>query len=212
MMRLRHLQHDPRLSGFTLIELMIVIAIVAIIAALAGPGFDNFVKLQRLKGISGNLATDLAFARSEAVARGAYVHVQVQNGSAMSCYVIYASTGLDPETATPCDCTRGATAACTGVGMSGVTEVKTVQVPNSQGVSLSFPATGTATGQSDPIFNPRTGGVYVRPVAEYAGLSTFYVDTQIDSARTIRSKVRQSGRVEVCQPTGSSVGIAACLP
>jgi type IV fimbrial biogenesis protein FimT len=54
-------------SGFTLIELMIVLIIVAILAALAGPSFRDFIISQRIKTTSFDLFADLNYARSEAV-------------------------------------------------------------------------------------------------------------------------------------------------
>ena len=59
--------------GFTLIELMVTVAIIAILAALAGPSFREYLATQRLKGAFTELSTDLQFARSESVQKNAAI-------------------------------------------------------------------------------------------------------------------------------------------
>lgn len=56
-----------RVKGFTLIELMIAIAILGVIAGLAAPAMSDFAVRQRVSGQASELMLALAFARSEAV-------------------------------------------------------------------------------------------------------------------------------------------------
>lgn len=62
-----------RIRGFTLVELMVTIAIVAILAAIAFPSFQATIRSNRLATSSNELLATIALARSEALrsARGA---------------------------------------------------------------------------------------------------------------------------------------------
>jgi type IV fimbrial biogenesis protein FimT len=61
---------QPVQRGFSLIELMTVVAMVAVLAVVAGPAFTKMVAQQRLRDATSALAESLWLARSEAVARG----------------------------------------------------------------------------------------------------------------------------------------------
>lgn len=63
--------------GFTLIELMVTIAVAAILSAIAIPAFDNFVKNDRDATQINSLVSSFNYARSEAVKRNTSVGVQV---------------------------------------------------------------------------------------------------------------------------------------
>ena len=56
-----------RLKGFTIIEMLIVVAVLAILAALAAPSFRTLIANQRVTGTSQDLQVLLLYARSEAV-------------------------------------------------------------------------------------------------------------------------------------------------
>lgn len=60
-------QRTVRPWGFTLVELMVVIAIVAILASLAAPSWQAMIVRNNIRTAVNDLAGSLQFARSEAV-------------------------------------------------------------------------------------------------------------------------------------------------
>lgn len=59
-----------RAAGFTLIEVMIVVAILAIFAGIATPNFRELITQNRMTSQANDLLAALQFARSEAITRG----------------------------------------------------------------------------------------------------------------------------------------------
>lgn len=64
---------SKRLLGFTLIEVLVVVALLGIVTALAAPGFANLVQSNRVQAAAGELQRALYFARTEAMSRGVNV-------------------------------------------------------------------------------------------------------------------------------------------
>ncbi|MET3495034.1 GspH/FimT family pseudopilin [Variovorax boronicumulans] len=67
--------------GFTLIELMTVVAIVAVLAAFGVPGFRDMLLNQRLATAAQAFSATLSFARLEAVQRAQRVRVEALSGN-----------------------------------------------------------------------------------------------------------------------------------
>jgi len=63
------------LRGFTLIELMITLAVAAILLTVAVPSFQTLIKRNALTARTNNFIADLHFARGEAAKRGSDVSV-----------------------------------------------------------------------------------------------------------------------------------------
>lgn len=59
--------------GFTLIELMVVVAIAGVMLGIGVPSFKNFIAGQRVKTAAGDFSTAAIYARSEAIKRNAEV-------------------------------------------------------------------------------------------------------------------------------------------
>lgn len=66
----------PRGSrGFTMVELLVTVALIAIVVALAYPSFVSVINNNRLAGATNDLIGDLQYARSEAIRRNTRVSV-----------------------------------------------------------------------------------------------------------------------------------------
>lgn len=63
--------------GFTLIELMVTIAILAILIGIAIPSFQEMIQANRLQSASAEFQSALAMARTEAIKRGGDARVTV---------------------------------------------------------------------------------------------------------------------------------------
>lgn len=93
--------------GFTMLELMVVIAIVAILASVAIPSFRTMIERNRVAGAVNQFVGDLQFARSEAIKRGSPVVICASTDGATcsganawhSGWLVYnVSTPLSPTT------------------------------------------------------------------------------------------------------------------
>ena len=172
----------PRFRGFTLIELMVVVALISVILVLAIPSFTGMLARKRLEGVALELGTDLQYARSEAVQQNA--QVQVIFGS--NCYAIYVV---------------GSTAAtdCVTLG-TGARQLKLVQITT--GPTLTFaPAT---VGQLFVEFEPVRG-----MAANAAGTVNMAGDVLVTSSGwQLQARVNRYGRVKTCSPNASVTGFS----
>ncbi|WP_397451331.1 GspH/FimT family pseudopilin [Pseudomonas sp. NA-150] len=83
--RLRSPQYlDGTSAGFSLIELMIVVAIVAIFAAIAAPNFASILHKSSVNSAANELYDLLQYSRSEAVTRGKRVIITAPAGNVAS--------------------------------------------------------------------------------------------------------------------------------
>lgn len=100
-----------RQRGFTIIEVMTVVAIVSVLAAVAIPNLTSMIRNAKLRGVASDLFGDMLTARSEAVKQNCNISViPTTTGtwtggwkvvSAGSCtnasYTLVVHTGLDSD-------------------------------------------------------------------------------------------------------------------
>lgn len=66
--------------GFTLIELMIIIALVGIIAAIAIPNFSQFINKNRTQSLNNEMLALVQYARTTAVEQKTFMRVCKESG------------------------------------------------------------------------------------------------------------------------------------
>lgn len=80
----KHLQIASRARGFTLVELMVTVAVAAILMAIATPSFTSIINSNRLTSAANEMVATLQTARMEAVRLNTTVKVCSGCGNANS--------------------------------------------------------------------------------------------------------------------------------
>ena len=91
---IRHTTHMPsrlatyqQVRGFTLLEVMVVVAIIAVLAALAGPSFTPLIERWRVRQAVESMTATLYYARSEAIKRGGNVAIRKEPNNTGGCTI-----------------------------------------------------------------------------------------------------------------------------
>ena len=169
--------------GITLIEAAIVLAVTAIVAGSAAPSLQRLIDGRRLEGAAAQLAADIQFIRTEAVARNEALRLSFHAATGGSCYVIH--TGAANE----CSCTASGPAQCSG----GAHEIKTVTVAATDRVVVQ-------ANVGSLLFDPLHGTSSPTGTLRLIGTNE----------RAIHHIVNIMGRVRSCSPQAAVPGYRAC--
>lgn len=137
-----------RSAGFTLVELVITIAIVAILSAIAAPAMTNFLADQAAAANADEFAAAVRFSRTEAIKRGRVV-------------TMCASTTPSVD-APPCDGadwkTGWAITEPSGAVLRVQEGLRAVESADGSATTLTFAPNGIVTaGGGDYVFLPLGG-------------------------------------------------------
>ena len=168
--------------GVTLIESAVVMAVAVIALSTVAPSLQGLIERKRLEGVATQLATDLQYVRTEAVARNAPLRLSFYADGAGSCYVIH--TGSRSQ----CACSGPPPAACSG----GAVQIRTVHRPAAERVAVQASA-------SSILFDPLHGTSTPTGTARVTG-----------APGAIHHVVNVMGRVRSCSPMPSLPGYRAC--
>lgn len=189
---------DRARRGLSLVELMVVIAVMGIVLAVAIPSFGDMLARKRVQLVAAELASDLAFARSESGLKSVGIYTYFKQNAEMSCYVVVQRTGAIDR----CDCTREIGTACAGT--IGLTEIKTAQIFKSSGVTIKvLTPLAIASGLTGLQFRP----LHMDPSA--ADLKVL-ISSSRGSQPKLQIELNGMGRVKLCCPDGSFSGVQSC--
>lgn len=178
-----------RPSGFTLLEMLITVALVVLLVSLAAPSIRELLAVQRLQNVHAALVTDLQFVRSEAPRVRQSMLFAVSGDAQTTCYIAY----------TPalggggCDCLRPPGSACQGA----FREYRSVQIPKSSGISLA-----ASSGSTNIATFEHTDGT--------SSPGDFRIDITSNVRGALRVTVNTAGRVSSCSPDGSIKQVPRC--
>ena len=173
----------PRQRGVTLVEACTVVAVLAVLASTAAPNLQGLIDSRRLDGAATQLATDIQFVRTEAVARNLPVRLSFHATPEGSCYVVHTGN------ADQCDCNAPGPAACSG----DARQIKTVALTAADRVSLQ---TNMVSVLFDPLHGTSTPTGTLRVVGQ--------------QGRAVHHVVNVMGRVRSCSPQRAMPGYRAC--
>ena len=172
-------------KGFTLIELMVTVALVAILMAVAVPSVTTFQRNAQLTSFSNTLLSAINAARGEAMKRGQSAMVVPVDGSNWSSgWVVFVD--LDKSQAF--------------IETSDFTILKREAPPS----YLEITATGTAAA-SHPYIMFDASGYAKTKAGGFPGNQSFNIKRNDASgadkfAQTRRIKIASTGRVRLCTP------------
>ena len=194
-------KHLSSQTGFSLVELMVVVAVAALLLGMALPSFADMIDRARLKTAAGDAVSLVVDARGGSVQRNR--NVVVSFGGTTPAWCIGANGAADPGTvgnaipaAAACDCTAsGVCAVGSNTNLRIVSSSYSGVTASTNSASLTFNSQlGTVNGFTSTLTT--TGATFTSPSGKYQ-LTLF---------------VAPLGQARLCVPSGKPIipGYVSC--
>ncbi len=128
----------PRQWGFTLVELMVTLAVVVIFALMAAPLFVEMRERSIVRGAAGDLVAAVAQAKFEAAKRNSFVTVSIRGSGSAWCIGVQ-------TTATGCNC------------LNSTCDISQFNTSDLNRAKLLAPASFNSAATTDFTIDPRLG-------------------------------------------------------
>ncbi|MEO5735228.1 MAG: GspH/FimT family pseudopilin [Rubrivivax sp.] len=179
---------QSRSQGFTLVELMVTIALLGTLLALAAPAFGDWIRGARVRTIADALQTGARLAQAEAVRFNRQVVFFLTNDSTCSAATAAAANGNFWAIRT--------------IGLTAGDPVRTVQcgtlADSAPGVSISGPTAICFNSAGRQTINAAPGAGGATCVLPPTGRSIY--DVTASGARPLRVQISLGGQVRQCDP------------
>ncbi len=196
------------MKGFTLLEMLIAMAILAIIISVAVPSMSGFSANQRLIGAAEQVYSHLQQARSESVARNSQVFVNFGvDGSTSWTYGMSSVNSLCDLAITTADgvdacrivVSDGDASLDPGTGAVDADDLVLMRYTSADYPGVSVDIAGFSSGTTQFVFDPVRG-------TSTAG----QVNLTGSNGSQLRVAVSLLGRVTLCTPDGSMGAYQDC--
>ena len=184
-------------KGFTLIELMVVIAVLAVLLSIATPSFTAFQRNSELTSLANKLVGSINAARGEAMKTGRSAFVVPANGTTWSSgWNVYVDMNADNAYTEGVDTlvqTQPAVASFISVSANGNAASSSPYISfDSAGYARTVVVSGIATGPANLALTIQRNDVAVASSGEQTRLVI----------------VARTGRIRACKPSSDSSCIA----
>jgi prepilin-type N-terminal cleavage/methylation domain-containing protein len=124
-------------AGFTLLEVVVVVAVLGTIVAVALVGTSHMIRTHRLSGAASTLVNDIGYARSLAAAQGTNFQVQFVSGGYSVVRVSPSKVMLTRSCPSGVTCSASGNATLYGWGLTSPATVKFANSADSVVVQLA---------------------------------------------------------------------------
>jgi prepilin-type N-terminal cleavage/methylation domain-containing protein len=207
------LQRLKTLHGFTLVEIVVTLAIIGIIATLAVPSFSNYFDKRRVIEAAEDLYSNLQLARSEAITRSSSIYTRFNTTGADWQYGISQNDLCNLAKTDPTEANAN---ACVLVVDDGNGTIDTGDATTDSADLILHRFTDDDYTDISMTLNtiPANNQIDFDPVRGTAANAT--ITLQSSGGFQMRLKVSVLGQIRVCSPAGTThvngYSSDGCLP